>query len=432
MRFWIVPSISSVNGEGTSWTTRSGWRRAASSIRRPSATFMAMRASQRTCLPASRAASVISQWRLGHVPMQMASVSLARTRSGHESYTREMPNSRATRSDDSRLRLATLTMSIPGMALSPGMCRTLVLLPAPTMPMRRGVVVMGLQNTSDRARSVATPGGEARVPRASGQAEAPDSSLHVGDAIVLEGDLDLAVFLVPVADGGQRADLEAAVGQPPHAAIDERAGRRRLMLLALLGGRPAELEHLATAGAPGHDPGERVGGGNGAPPGEPAPPLHVKAAAEEAPDLLGEHERAHQVADDEQDDGNHDGPPGHRAAEIAELDLEGLGDGALARGDGKRDGLPAGADATGPPRGRGGVDVLDAQVVGIGERRQELREVAGQAHHAVAPIEVEGIEGQRSGAARAEAHQVATAPEQLLGPRRRLGRDHVLDRKSVG
>src|SRR5262249_48774850 len=37
---------------------------------------------------------------------------------------------------DSRLRLATLTSSTPGMALKPGMCRSRVFRPAPTMPMR--------------------------------------------------------------------------------------------------------------------------------------------------------------------------------------------------------------------------------------------------------------------------------------------------------
>ena len=168
----MVASTSSVNGEGTSWVTRSGCRRAPSSMRRASATFMAMRASHSTCLPASRAARVISQWRLGHVPMQIASVSLARTSSCQESYTRGMPNSRATRSDDSRLRLATLTISTPGMALSPGMCRTLVLLPAPTMPMRRGVVVMVPQHTSG-AVSRGQPGSRGMSTRGRSWARSP-------------------------------------------------------------------------------------------------------------------------------------------------------------------------------------------------------------------------------------------------------------------
>ena len=57
----MVESTSSVCGAGTSWLTRLGARRAASSMRRPSAAFMAIRASHRTCLPAARAASVISQ-----------------------------------------------------------------------------------------------------------------------------------------------------------------------------------------------------------------------------------------------------------------------------------------------------------------------------------------------------------------------------------
>ena len=52
----MVQSTSSVCGAGTSWPTRLGARRAASSMRRPSAAFMAIRASHRTCLPAARAA----------------------------------------------------------------------------------------------------------------------------------------------------------------------------------------------------------------------------------------------------------------------------------------------------------------------------------------------------------------------------------------
>lgn len=96
------------------------------------------------------------------------------------------------------------------------------------------------------------------------------------------------------------------------------------------------------------------------------------------------------------------GPP-----EIAELDLERLGRGALGGGEGQRDGLAAGAHAAGPPRRRGGVDLLDSQMIGVGERGEEQREVAREADHPVALVEVEGIERQRPGAPRAQAHRVA-------------------------
>src|SRR6266511_4298838 len=47
----------------------------------------------------------------------------------------------AARCEDSRLRLHTLTISTPGIAWSPGICRTRVLFPAPTIPMRIGAVI---------------------------------------------------------------------------------------------------------------------------------------------------------------------------------------------------------------------------------------------------------------------------------------------------
>ena len=89
-------------------------------MRRPSAAFMAMRASHSTCLPASRAARVISQCVYGHVPMHTASMSLASMISRQSPWTLPMPNSLATRSPDSLERLATAVSSTPGWALRLG------------------------------------------------------------------------------------------------------------------------------------------------------------------------------------------------------------------------------------------------------------------------------------------------------------------------
>src|SRR5712692_2435726 len=74
--------------------------------------------------------------------MQIASMSLASTTFRQSPWTRPMPNSLATRSPDSLLRLATDTSSIPGCALSFGMWWSLVFLPAPTKPTRIGRSVM--------------------------------------------------------------------------------------------------------------------------------------------------------------------------------------------------------------------------------------------------------------------------------------------------
>src|SRR5882762_11698982 len=74
--------------------------------------------------------------------MQTASISLASTTFRQSPSTRPMPNSPATRSPDSLLRLATDTSSTPGCALSFGMWWSLVFLPAPTKPTRIGRSVM--------------------------------------------------------------------------------------------------------------------------------------------------------------------------------------------------------------------------------------------------------------------------------------------------
>src|SRR6266478_10089225 len=74
--------------------------------------------------------------------MQTASMSLASTTFRQSPSTRPMPNSPATRSPDSLLRLATDTSSTPGCALSFGMWWSLVFLPAPTKPTRIGRSVM--------------------------------------------------------------------------------------------------------------------------------------------------------------------------------------------------------------------------------------------------------------------------------------------------
>ena len=131
-----VESTSRVWGAGTSWATSLGAFFEASSIFRPSARFMAIRASHSTCLPCSSAAMAISQCVYGHVPMHTASTSGDFTTSRQSPCTRLIPNSLATRSPDSTLRFATDTSSTPESVWKPGMCRVRVLLPAPMNPTR--------------------------------------------------------------------------------------------------------------------------------------------------------------------------------------------------------------------------------------------------------------------------------------------------------
>ena len=123
-------------GAGTIWAVSCGFARAVSSIAWACDAFIAIRASQSTCLPSSRAAMVTGACRYGHVPMHTASMPSSSTISRQWSATRGMPNSLAARCPDSRERLATATTSTPGCFCSPGMWNFLVLAPAPTIPTR--------------------------------------------------------------------------------------------------------------------------------------------------------------------------------------------------------------------------------------------------------------------------------------------------------
>src|SRR6266511_1745801 len=68
-----------------------------------------------------------------------------------------MLNWSATRCEDSRLRLLTLTISTPSIACTPGMCRTRVLLPAPTMPTLIGAKAIWFLLCEDQCDDVTTP-----------------------------------------------------------------------------------------------------------------------------------------------------------------------------------------------------------------------------------------------------------------------------------
>ena len=60
---------------GTTIAVCSGWARAARSIARASSALAAIRASVRTCLPASSAAIVTGAWSTGQAPTRIASSS---------------------------------------------------------------------------------------------------------------------------------------------------------------------------------------------------------------------------------------------------------------------------------------------------------------------------------------------------------------------
>src|SRR5262245_45972955 len=116
----------------------------AASMARDSSTFIAIRASTSTCLPAASALRVIGQCRYGHVPITTASSSGSATRSAQRAYVLGMLNSRAAASVDSRRRLHTAAISTPSHALSPGTCRERQLPPSPIMPTRIRSLAMGV------------------------------------------------------------------------------------------------------------------------------------------------------------------------------------------------------------------------------------------------------------------------------------------------
>ena len=132
----IVLRLLKSKGAGTSCATRSGCACEAVSIARASAAFIAMRASQSTCLPASSERIERSLCMYGQVPIEIASMLGSLKRSSASVVTRSMPNSSATAWPLSIERLQTATSSTPSIAWKPGMCRDRVFAPAPISPIR--------------------------------------------------------------------------------------------------------------------------------------------------------------------------------------------------------------------------------------------------------------------------------------------------------
>ena len=80
----IVPSAQAEKLAGTTAAICSGWARAARSIARASSALAAIRASVRTCLPASSAPIVTGAWSTGQAPTRTASSSGSATSASHD------------------------------------------------------------------------------------------------------------------------------------------------------------------------------------------------------------------------------------------------------------------------------------------------------------------------------------------------------------
>ena len=127
----IVALAQAENVAGTTYAMRSGWARAARTIARASSAVAAIRASVRTCLPASSAAIVTGAWRTGHArrgrrrrPGRRPAPA-TRVRAGKTQF---LGHRRA----DSSERFATPTSSMPSIARKRGTCSAATIRPAPT------------------------------------------------------------------------------------------------------------------------------------------------------------------------------------------------------------------------------------------------------------------------------------------------------------
>lgn len=113
-------------------------RAAAAAIFAASRAFIAGGFSQKTCLPALSAASVMGAWKRFGAMMLTASRSGSASISSRESQTRGMPKARAADSADSRCAAINATTSPPA-ERNPAVWY-LSMAPAPTIPIRRCLI----------------------------------------------------------------------------------------------------------------------------------------------------------------------------------------------------------------------------------------------------------------------------------------------------
>src|SRR6266850_1941620 len=182
--------------------------------------------------------------------------------------------------------------------------------------------------------------------------------------------------------------LLAVVRRP----VDHRAPARRSDALVLLVGAAEPRHHLVVARADGNQRDQALARGEGRavrrrgrgpePPPAPAP---LDTAAQ----VRAEHEHAREVREEQDQRGDHHRPPVDAAAEVVELDSQALGRDVLRREERERHHLAAGSHAALAPDRRGWRDLLDLEVIGVAEVRDEQRVLAGQVHDPVAPLVVE-------------------------------------------
>src|SRR5204863_486200 len=199
------------------------------------------------------------------------------------------------------------------------------------------------------------------------------------------------VYRAPTADGYERVVT---------------LGRQRLLVLLVVGA--AEADHLLVRGGARRDARQRLARDHGA-----GLPFHGHAARADVDPprelpahALDEHrqQRAGQVAEHEEECGEEHRRPRLPPREVPELDGEHLRRGSLGMLEEGRDDLGGLEDLAHPAGGRAREDVLDLEVLGVGEVNEELRGLVGEPDDAIAVLEVEGeerppphvVEGQRA------------------------------------
>src|SRR6267142_523768 len=262
-----------------------------------------------------------------------------------------------------------------------------------------------------------TPSGRPRL----AQPAPVDLRLDVEHALALELDLDFVVLDVPVVHGRQPAEPTPAVRDDAPSAVDQGAASGRAEALALLGIGPAEAQDFSVRRLAGRDARERFARDDctGLAPGRRAARgPKADAPLEPRADGLDEHrdQRARQIAEDEEGGREEQRRPRLPAREVPELHRQDLGPDALGRIEVGRHDLGRPTGLAGAPLARARIDLVNLQMVGVGETDRELRRIVGQMDDAIAVRQVHRERRPGSDVVEAQGDDVTLAPERVLQP----------------
>src|SRR5262250_421929 len=256
-----------------------------------------------------------------------------------------------------------------------------------------------------------------------------DAHLHVLDESALDLDAHFLDEDGPGLDGGDPSHALARLGLSAPPAIDEHAAIRFSRPLLLLDLRTAHAQHVLAGRAAGHDALEHLAPDqHTALAGQDLGARHAQMQPRSQPSNEGDGGASEHGAEggsggqeEEWDDHDH-----HtlKLREVAELDAEVLGHHALARAHEERDHLRALQGLAEPPHARGGIDLLDAQVLRLGEMHGQFRGSVGEADGPVPVLRVHGEDRPVTHLVVGERELMSLAREERLEPARLSRLDH--------